>query len=88
MTVGEIREITWPSCRALIERDGKIVYIDWFYKIPEELRREKIKELIISTEVRHKNWKKLGLDRPLQPDELPDYSFSDLEMKIYYRMLI
>lgn len=88
MTVGQIGEITQPSSRALIERDGTVLYTDWFYKIPEELQKETVKEFTIAPEIRHKKWQEMGLDKPLQPEETPDYNFADLEMKLYYRMKI
>ena len=34
------------------------------------------------------NWEKLGLTSPMQPEEMPDYRFSDLEMKLYYRIKV
>lgn len=34
-------------------------------------------------EIRHKEWQKRGLMAPLQPQETPEYSFSDLQMNLY-----
>ena len=34
-------------------------------------------------EIRHKEWHKRGLMAPLQPQETPEYSFSDLQMNLY-----
>lgn len=34
-------------------------------------------------EARHKEWQKRGLMAPLQPQETPEYSFSDLQMNLY-----
>lgn len=36
MTVGEIREVSQPSARAWIEKDGNVLFADWFYKVPEK----------------------------------------------------
>ena len=88
MTVGEIREVSQPSARAWIEKDGNVLFADWFYKVPEDLLKAKVKEFNLYPEIRHKNWEKLGLTSPMQPEEMPDYSFSDLMMKLYYKMTI
>ena len=88
MTVGEIREVSQPSARAWIEKDGNVLFADWFYKIPEDLLKAKVKEFTFAPEICHKDWEKLGLISPMQPEEMPDYSFSDLMMKLYYRMKI
>lgn len=63
MTVGEIREVSPPSTRALIEKDGNVLFADWFYKVPEDLLKAKVKEFAFSQEIRHKDWEKLGLKR-------------------------
>jgi hypothetical protein len=39
-------------------------------------------------EIRHKQWKERGLDAPLQQHEMPQYSFSDLMMTLYYEVHI
>lgn len=88
MTVGEIREVSQPSARAWIEKDGNVLFADWFYKIPEELQKVEVKEFTFYPEIRHKGWEKLGLISPIQPEEMPDYRFSDLEMKLYYRIKV
>lgn len=88
MTVGEIREVSQPSARAWIEKDGIVVFTDWFYKVPEDLQKATVKEFNLYPEIRHKDWEKLGLDAPMQPKETPDYRFSDLMMKLYYKMTI
>lgn len=49
---------------------------------------EEVKRLRAVPEVRHKNWKALGLMQPMQPEETPDYSFSDLQLTLYYDIYI
>ena len=88
MSVGEIRAVSQPSARAWIEKDGKVLFADWFYKVPEDLQKATVKQFTFSPEIRHKDWEKLGLDSPIQPEEMPDYRFSDLMMKLYYKMKI
>lgn len=56
MTVGEIREVSPPSARAWIEKDGNVLFADWFYKVPEDILKAKVKEFAFSQEIRHKDW--------------------------------
>lgn len=39
-------------------------------------------------EIRHRKWREFGLDAPLLPAQLPQYSFSDLMMKLYYTIYL
>lgn len=61
MTVGEIREVSQPSARAWIEKDGIVVFTDWFYKVPEDLQKATVKEFNLYQEIRHKDWENWGL---------------------------
>lgn len=88
MTVGEITAVSRPSSLAWIEKDKVVLFADYFYKIPEELKSETIEEFTFYTEIRHKDWKKRGFLSPIQPEIIADYSFSDLEMKLYHKMKI
>lgn len=47
-----------------------------------------VKKLRAIPEIRHKEWEEKGLMPPLEPDETPDYSFSDLRMELYYTIYI
>lgn len=44
---------------------------------------EEVKRFSAAPEIRHKEWRKRGLMAPLQPQETPEYSFSDLQMNLY-----
>ena len=39
-------------------------------------------------EINRKDAKKLGLIEPLHPEDTPAYSFSDLELRLYYEIVI
>lgn len=39
-------------------------------------------------EIKHKRWQELGLMKPLQPEQTPQYSFSDLQMNLYYTIIL
>lgn len=86
MTVSEIREVVQPSSRTSIEKDGTCLFKGWFYDIPETLRKESIKTIVVRPDLYHKEWEKRGLKKPLWPEETPDYKFSDLKMKLYYHI--
>ena len=88
MTVEEIRRVSRPSGRALIVKDKEVLYTGWFCNVPEELKYKEVRELSIEQEVKHKDWKRLGLRSPLQPDETPEYSFADLETRLYHKIKI
>lgn len=49
----------------------------------EELMDAEVKRFRPIPEIRHKEWQKRGLMAPLQPQETPEYSFSDLQMNLY-----
>lgn len=49
----------------------------------EALMDAEVKRFRPTPEIRHKEWQKRGLMAPLQPQETPDYSFSDLQMNLY-----
>lgn len=49
----------------------------------EELMDAEVKRFRPTPEIRHKEWRKRGLMAPLQPQETPEYSFSDLQTNLY-----
>lgn len=49
----------------------------------EALMDAEVKRFRPTPEIRHKEWQKRGLMAPLQPQETPEYSFSDLQMNLY-----
>ncbi len=49
----------------------------------ETLMDAEVKRFRPTPEIRHKEWQKRGLMAPLQPQETPEYSFSDLQMNLY-----
>lgn len=54
----------------------------------ESIRYKEVKSLRVTPEIRHKEWKTKGLMPPIEPDKLPQYSFSDLRMDLYYAIYI
>ncbi len=75
---------------------GRLIFAGWGYEICDDFfpgRRtelyERIKDrevgrLSFETEIRHRNWKELGLDAPLMPDEAAQMVYKDLQENVYY----
>ena len=76
------------SSRVRIVKEDKTAALCWACDLPEEYAGETMKKFSAVPELRHKEWKQRGLMAPMEPDETPDYGFSDLEMKLYYTIYI
>jgi hypothetical protein len=65
--------------------------IGGFGKIDEvmfEHGKDEVKSFRACPEITHKQWKEKGLIPPVQPEEMAQYSFSDLQMSLYYDFYI
>lgn len=65
--------------------------IGGFGKIDEvmiEHGKDEVKSFRECPEITHKKWKEKGLIPPVQPEEMAQYSFSDLQMSLYYDFYI
>ncbi len=94
MTVGEFLEkIDSPDKLRIMQQDtemyvgycGSLIFDEETYK---DIKDREVKKFRAVPEIRHKRWKELNLMKPLKPDETPDFSFSDLQMTLYYTILI
>lgn len=91
ITVREFLKTLIGPDRIKIVKDEEILFIGWRAderQIPPEYLEAEMKLFRSEPEIRHKEWKKRGLMPPLEPDQTPDFSFSDLEMKLYYKICI
>ncbi len=94
--VQDFIKIIEPADRLQIIKEGEAVYANFLAmmdfaqrrQILEEYGQDVIKKFRAVPEIRHKEWEKLGLMKPLEPDEIPDISFSDMQMRIYYTIYI
>lgn len=59
-----------------------------FDKVMEEHGKDEVKSFRAIPEITHKQWKDRGLLPQIQPEELAQYSFSDLQMSLYYTFYI
>lgn len=57
-------------------------------KVMEKHGKDEVKRFRAIPEITHKQWKDRGLMPPIQPEELAQYSFSDLQMSLYYTFYI
>jgi len=53
-----------------------------------EWMEETVKGFAAVPEIRHKQYREKGLMEPMLPEEMPQYSFSDLMMTLYYTITI
>ncbi len=89
MTLQEVAGLLENSDEIRIIKDGKDIFTGWLAMLTEhnamytDIRNDTVEKVRVVPEIRHKRWKELGLMRPLQPDETPDYSFRDMQMSIY-----
>lgn len=57
-------------------------------KVMIEHGQDEVKRFRAIPEITHKKWKERELIPPIQPEELAQYSFSDLQMSLYYTFYI
>lgn len=94
MTVKDIMTLLESPDRVRVIKDGEEIYNQYFANmevdkdIVAQIGDAEVKRFRAVPEIRHKRWKELNLMKPLKPDETPDFSFSDLQMTLYYTILI
>lgn len=94
--ITDFLKIITPSDRVRIIDGEKDIFTGWAamlnfkegQKIMDEHGNRTIKQFRAVPEIRHKEWQKRGLMSPIEPDKTPEYSFSDLQMSLYYTIYI
>lgn len=92
MTVGQFLEKIESSCMIRIRKNGEDVLYGYLGSLRldakgeglEKLINEEVQHFAALPEIRHRQWKDKGLMPPLCPEATPTYSFSDLQMTLYY----
>lgn len=84
MKLREFLTVFEQSDRLRIVKNEKAVYTGFLALMAhvgnmEALMDAEVKRFRPIPEIRHKEWQKRGLMAPLQPQETPEYSFSDLQ---------
>ena len=94
MTLEEFVKLLEKSYRLRIIKNEKEVFVGWLTMLVmhneeyEGMRKDAVKKFSVFPEIRHKRWKELNLIKPIEPDETPEFSFSDLQMNLYYTIYI
>lgn len=95
MKVGEFLAAISNANMLRIEKDGRQIYTGYLglllhgdKGLYEEVRDAEVKHFAAVPEITHKEWERLGLKKPLMPEETAQYSFSDLQMTLYYTIKI
>lgn len=89
MKLEDVLKLLLNSDKLRIIKGGETIYIGYLANLERAggeilTRQEEVEKLRAVPELRSKCWKKKGLMPPCEPEELAQYSFSDLEMKLYY----
>lgn len=94
MTVGDFLETIENPDRVRIVQQGEDVFVGFLgvlrlkTEVFDSIRGETVRKFRAIPEIRHRRWKELNLMRPLEPNETPDFAFSDLQMSLYYTIHI
>lgn len=88
VTVENFLNLLIGSDRVQIVKGGEILFNGWKSSVPDQYKNETVKLFRVDLEIRHKQWEKEGLMPPLEPKQTPDFSFSDLIIKLYYKICI
>lgn len=94
MTVKEFCDVISEATRLRIRKEKKDLYVGYLGVLRNDggiygqIRDMEVKRFAADPELRHKKWEQRNLMPPLLPNETPDYSFSDLQMTLYYTLEI
>lgn len=95
MILNEVLGLLTDPNRVRIIQNGQQIFDGYQISIVGEIKEKKrftgeehVKRLQMKTELWHRNWKSLGLRAPIHPEEAPEYSFSDMEMRSYYEITL
>ena len=94
VTVGQIVGLMSNPDTVMITEGSRIIFAGFvgimLNHCPEyeAVKECQVKRLTIKTDITHKEWKERGLISPLKPDELPQYSFADLQITVYRKIEI
>ena len=95
MAVKDFIALLHNSDRLRIMQDGKEVFVGYLSTLLTDrtciyntVRDCVMKEFREVPEIRHKQWQERGLMEPLMKHEFAEYSFSDLQMSLYYTIII
>lgn len=93
MTVKEQIAVFDSAVRLQIMKDKTELYLGYLANFQycqdiEAILEAEVKKFKAIPEIKHRQWKEKHLMKPLEPNETPQYSFSDLQMSLYYTIYI
>lgn len=99
MTVRDFLEVINNPDNLLIVRDAECeskqetIYKGYkallaYDPVADAVMDAQVKKFRAYPEIRHKEWKDRGLMPPMEPEKTPDFRFSDLQMTLYYKIII
>lgn len=93
MLLQEFIKLLAQSDRLRIVKNETEIFIGFLalfvmQEVYEDVRYHAVKKFRAIMEIRPKNWKKLGLEEPIEPYILPEFSFSDMQMNLYYTIYL
>lgn len=99
MMLAELLEVLTGPDELLIVRDAEkeadqeILYkghkgLMVHYQIPSGIMEETVKKFCIHPEIRHREWEKRNLMPPIDPDKTPNFLYKDLQMSLYYKIIL
>lgn len=89
MTLRDTLRLLLNSDRLRIIKGKEVLYAGYLGNMKEERNEqltgeEEVERLRTVPEIRHRQWKEKGLIPPYEPTLTAQYSFSDMELKLYY----
>lgn len=89
MTMKDIMPYLHNPDRVQVIKDGEVIFTGYKASLEMQQLTSKLMDMEVESfrtipEIKHKKWKELGLMKPLMPEETPEYSFSDLQLTLYY----
>lgn len=94
MKVKELLAVVSNPAMLRIVRGKEDLYIGYKGMMGYEIKgvpdwmEETVKKFAAAPEIRHRQYRELGMMEPLLPEEMPQYAFSDLMMTLYYTITI
>lgn len=92
ITVEQALSYTRAGDRVQIIDGETELYTGYASLLPEDKKQElaarQVKKYHYTLDIKHKEWKERGLMPPIEPDQLAQYSFSDLQVSVYTQIYI